>query len=61
MRFGAAGEEIPRLHVPVCNTTAPVARLHPGAERPQAPGQAGADLLESSSAERDWECWGTTG
>jgi len=23
--------------------------------------QAGADLLGSSSAERDWECWGTTG
>jgi len=21
----------------------------------------GMDLLESSSAERDWECWGTTG
>ena len=33
----------------------------PGEEQPQAPGQAGADLLESSSAERDWECWGTTG
>ena len=26
-----------------------------------APVQAGAELLESSSAERDWECWGTTG
>jgi len=33
----------------------------PGEEQPQAPGQAGADLLESSSVERDWECWGTTG
>ena len=33
----------------------------PGEEQPQAPVQAGADLLESSSAERDWECWGTTG
>ena len=32
-----------------------------GAEQPQAPVQAGAELLESSSAERDWECWGTTG
>jgi len=30
-------------------------------EQPQAPVQAGADLLESSSAERDWECWGMTG
>jgi len=30
-------------------------------EQPQAPVQAGAELLESSSAERDWECWGTTG
>ena len=28
----------------------------PGEEQPQAPGQAGAELLESSSAERDWEC-----
>ena len=33
----------------------------PGEEQPQAPVQAGAELLESSSAERDWECWGTTG
>ena len=33
----------------------------PGEEQPQAPAQAGGDLLESSSAERDWECWGTTG
>jgi len=33
----------------------------PGEEQPQAPVQAGAALLESSSAERDWECWGTTG
>jgi len=33
----------------------------PGEEQPHAPVQAGADLLESSSAERDWECWGTTG
>jgi len=33
----------------------------PGGEQPQAPVQAGAELLESSSAERDWECWGTTG
>jgi len=33
----------------------------PGEEQPQAPGQDGAELLESSSAERDWECWGTTG
>ena len=33
----------------------------PGEEQPQAPGQAGAALLGSSSAERDWECWGTTG
>jgi len=33
----------------------------PEEEQPQAPGQAGTDLLESSSAERDWECWGTTG
>jgi len=33
----------------------------PGEEQPQAPAQAGAELLESSSAERDWECWGTTG
>ena len=30
-------------------------------EHPQAPVQAGADQLESSSAERDWECWGVTG
>jgi len=35
--------------------------LAPGQEQPQASVQAGADLLESSSAERDWECWGTTG
>jgi len=35
--------------------------LAPGEEQPQAPVQARADLLESSSAERDWECWGTTG
>ena len=33
----------------------------PGEEQPQAPVQAGGDLLESSSVERDWECWGTTG
>jgi len=33
----------------------------PGEEQPQAPVKAGADLLESSSVERDWECWGTTG
>ena len=33
----------------------------PGEKQPQAPVQAGADLLESSSVERDWECWGTTG
>jgi len=33
----------------------------PGEEQPQAPVQVGAELLESSSAERDWECWGTTG
>jgi len=33
----------------------------PGEEQPQAPVQAGADLLGSSSVERDWECWGTTG
>ena len=33
----------------------------PGEEQPQVPVQAGGDLLESSSAERDWECWGTTG
>ena len=33
----------------------------PEEEQPQASVQAGADLLESSSAERDWECWGTTG
>jgi len=33
----------------------------PGEEQPQAPGQAGAELLESSSGEGDWECWGTTG
>ena len=33
----------------------------PGEEQPQAPGQARAELLGSSSAERDWECWGTTG
>jgi len=32
----------------------------PGEEQPHAPVQAGADLLESSSAERDWECWRTT-
>jgi len=32
-----------------------------GEEQPHASVQAGADLLESSSAERDWECWGTTG
>jgi len=32
----------------------------PGEEQPQAPVQAGADLLESSSVERDWECWGMT-
>jgi len=36
-------------------------RPAPGEEQPQAPVQAGADLLKSSSAERDWECWGTTG
>ena len=33
----------------------------PGEEQPQAPVKAGADLLGSSSVERDWECWGTTG
>jgi len=33
----------------------------PGQEQPQAPVQAGAELLESSSVERDWECWGMTG
>jgi len=32
----------------------------PGEEQPHAPVRAGADLLESSSVERDWECWGTT-
>jgi len=33
----------------------------PGEEQPCAPVQVGSDLLESSSGERDWECWGTTG
>ena len=33
----------------------------PGEEQSQAPVQAGTDLRESSSVERDWECWGTTG
>jgi len=32
----------------------------PGEEQPHAPVQAGTDLLESSSVERDWECWGMT-
>jgi len=32
----------------------------PGQEQPHAPVQSGADLLESSSAERDWECWWMT-
>jgi len=32
----------------------------PGEEQPQAPVQAGVTLLESSSVERDWECWGAT-
>jgi len=32
----------------------------PGEEQPQAPVQAGVDLLESSSVQRAWECWGTT-
>ena len=32
----------------------------PGEEQPQAPVQAGAELLETSSVERDWECWGMT-
>ena len=32
-----------------------------GAGRSGGEVQAGAELLESSSAERDWECWGTTG
>jgi len=32
------------------------------AQQPRATGaRAPGDLLESSSAERDWECWGTTG
>jgi len=34
--------------------------LAPGDEQPQAPGQAGAELLESSSAERDLVCSWTT-
>jgi len=33
----------------------------PGEEQPRASVQAGADLLESSSAERTWVSWGTTG
>jgi len=33
----------------------------PGEDQPNAPVQAGVDLLGSSSAERDWECWWMTG
>jgi len=32
-----------------------------GRNNPRHQYRLGADLLESSSAERDWECWGTTG
>jgi len=34
--------------------------LHLGRKNPMHQDRLGADLLESSSAERDWECWGTT-
>jgi len=35
--------------------------LHLGRNNPRHQYSLGADLLEGSSAERDWECWGTTG
>ena len=35
--------------------------LHLGRNNPMHQYRLGVDLLESSSAERDWECWGTTG
>ena len=35
--------------------------LHLGRNNPRHQYRLGVDLLESSSVERDWECWGTTG
>ena len=35
--------------------------LHPGRNNPMHQYRLRVNLLESSSAERDWECWGTTG
>jgi len=35
--------------------------LHMGRNNPRHQDRLGADLLESSSAERDWECWVMTG
>ena len=35
--------------------------LHLGRNNPRHQHRLGTDLLECSSAERDWECWGTTG
>ena len=35
--------------------------LHLGRNNPMHQHRLGEDLLESSSVERNWECWGTTG
>ena len=35
--------------------------LHLGRNNPMHQYRLGADLLESSSVEKDWECWWTTG
>ena len=35
--------------------------LHLGRNNPRHQYRLGVDLLESTSVERDWECWWTTG